>query len=104
MTFLDNLKSETQMMLTSEWAVDVQITVGDNSATVRGIFDDTCEVVDPDTRARVLTDDARISIWEEHVPFSVRNTNGVVRINNVDYKIRIWEEDNEGILTIYLDK
>ena len=103
-SFLDTLARETQMMLTSEWAVEATITVGDNSATVKCILDDTCEIVDPDTRMRVLTDDARISIWEADVPFSVRSKSGKVTIKGTTYSVRIWEQDNEGILMIYLDK
>ena len=104
MNFLDNIANETQMMVTSEYAQEVTITVGDNTATVRGLFDDTCEIVDPETKIRVLTDDARVTIWENHVPFSVRSTSGIVTIDGVNYKIRVWEPDNEGLITIYLDK
>lgn len=103
MNFLDVVASETKMMLTSEFAVDVTITVGENTVTLKGLFDNTFEIVDPETRTRVLSDDARVTVWEDDIPFSVRKLGVVITIGGKNYKLRVWEPDNQGCITLYLD-
>lgn len=104
MSFLDTLAADHHMMLVSEYSHEVTITVGENSVTVRGLFDDIFEIVDPETNTRVISTDSRVTVWESDVPFSLRNRGAVVRINGKDYRLRIWEPDNQGGITLYLDK
>lgn len=103
MSFLDVIAAEHKMMLVSEFSREVTITSGDDTVTVRGLFDDTFEIIDPETRTRVLSDDARVTVWEADIPFSVKKSGITITIGGKDYKLRIWEPDNQGGITLYLD-
>lgn len=103
MSFLDGVSNDYRNMLTAEFSVPVTIKRDDNLITLMGLFDNTFEVIDPQTQTRVLSTDARVTVWEADIPFSVRSCSVVITVEGKDYKLRVWEPDNQGGITLYLD-
>jgi hypothetical protein len=96
MTFLGQADLDMNMILSSEFAVDV--TVG--GETYRGIFDKTYEEIDPQTGAVVMSRFPRVTIPEEGAPDLDQGSE--LFINGQLYKARTIERSGQNSIMVKL--
>lgn len=100
--FRADIESDFKAILNGEFAEEITISNGANSVTIRGIFDKTFQMVDPDSQAVMISSKPRVTIWKSDVPFTVKQGHSVTARSRT-YKIREPQDEGEGAVTLYLE-
>lgn len=95
------IEEDFKAMLNGEFSEEVIISNGTTSQTVKGVFDNTYQIVDPSTQAVMISGKPRVTIWKADVPFTVKQGQSVTARNRT-YKIVDIQDDKEGAVTLYL--
>ena len=102
MDFKAQKDSDFKSMINGEFADDMTITDGENTAEVKGIFDETYQEIDPETNAVVMSKKPRATLFLNDVAFKIKQGCGLA-IRSKTYKVREIQPDGEGSATLYLE-
>lgn len=96
-----NFKTDYKAMLSSEFS---EFVIIDGLLSVSGIFDETYQMVDPNTGLTVMSTKPRVTIFEDDVqnhPLKVGTTR--IEARGKLYRLIDKQPDGQGGTTLYLD-
>jgi len=101
--FLSQVKSDFEAICGGDFSEEVTVSDGTDTVSLRGLFDASYEVFDPDTNSRVIHEQPRITLAETATPYNLRrNLTFTVRGKTYRNRDKDWEFDGLGQLVIYL--
>lgn len=103
MSFQDLARADFKSIIAGEFSEKITVRTGVNSVEVDAIFDETYQVVDPQTNAVVMSTKPRVTIFRADVAFAITVGTSQVVARSKTFRVRDVQNDGEGSATLYLD-
>jgi hypothetical protein len=104
MTFYSTLKNDLAALISGEFSATVTLTLNGISQVVYGIFDQEYLYFNPETRAQVLAEEPRLTLFTENLVVDANNNATVFNIRGIDYLAHHWDDNADGTVSFFLTK
>jgi hypothetical protein len=98
-----SFRDEFAAMIEGEFSENVTIVTENHSVTIKALYSESYQEVDPETQAVVMSRKPVVSYFEDKVNFDVKVGTSRVTARNKSYRVRDIQPDGEGSVTLYLD-
>jgi hypothetical protein len=104
MSFLDYANRDLAAITTGDFSENLTLTNGSASLEARGLFDESYKYVSAETHTEVLSEDARVTLFDSGLAVNIRSRSAVVSVRGIDYTVTEWTDNGDGSVTLYLER